>query len=61
MESLALVLVKAKTPKQKMLGKDYLHLMDYFYLEADYLAINISSPNTEILRELSSKKILNFY
>ena len=34
--------------------------MDYFYFEADYLAINISSPNTENLRELSSQENLEF-
>jgi dihydroorotate dehydrogenase len=34
--------------------------MDYFYLEADYLAINISSPNTENLRELSAHKNIEF-
>ena len=51
---------KSKNTKTKNAWKDYLHLMDYFYLEADYLAINISSPNTENLRELSSKENLEF-
>jgi dihydroorotate dehydrogenase len=51
---------KSKTTKLKNAWKDYLHLMDYFYLEADYLAVNISSPNTENLRELSSQENLEF-
>ncbi|MFL2768387.1 MAG: quinone-dependent dihydroorotate dehydrogenase, partial [Gammaproteobacteria bacterium] len=33
---------KSKNTKTKNAWQDYLHLMDYFYLEADYLAINIS-------------------
>ena len=51
---------KSKNTKTKNAWQDYLHLMDYFYLEADYLAINISSPNTENLRELSSQENLEF-
>ena len=51
---------KSKTTKLKNAWKDYLHLMDYFYLEADYLAINISSPNTKDLRELSSSENIEF-
>ena len=35
---------KSKNTKTKNAWQDYLHLMDYFYLEADYLAVNISSP-----------------
>lgn len=51
---------KSKTTKLKNAWKDYLHLMDYFYFEADYLAINISSPNTKDLRELSSSENIEF-
>ena len=51
---------KSKNTKTKNAWQDYLHLMDYFYLEADYLAINISSPNTENLRELSAQENLEF-
>ena len=38
--------------------EDYLSLMKVFYPLADYLAINISSPNTEGLRTLQSTKPL---
>ncbi len=51
---------KSKNTKNKNAWQDYLHLMDYFYVVADYLAINISSPNTENLRELSSDENLEF-
>ena len=51
---------KSKNTKTKNAWQDYLHLMDYFYLEADYLAINISSPNTEKLRELSAQENFEF-
>ena len=51
---------KSKNTKTKNAWQDYLHLMDYFYLEADYLAINISSPNTENLRVLSADENLEF-
>ena len=51
---------KSKNTKTKNAWQDYLHLMDYFYLVADYLAINISSPNTENLRELSGHENLEF-
>jgi len=33
---------------------DYLYCMDKVYVHADYIAINISSPNTEGLRELQT-------
>jgi dihydroorotate dehydrogenase len=51
---------KSKNTKTKNAWQDYLHLMDYFYLDADYLAINISSPNTEKLRELSNRENLEY-
>ncbi len=51
---------KSKTTKLKNAWQDYIHLMDYFYLDADYLAINISSPNTTNLRDLSSDENIEF-
>ena len=51
---------KSKNTKTKNAWQDYLHLMDYFYFDADYLAINISSPNTQNLRELTSQNNLEF-
>jgi len=36
-------------------AEDYLALLDAFYDEADYLAVNISSPNTPGLRELQER------
>ena len=36
--------------------KDYLKCFDRVYAYSDYVAVNISSPNTENLRDLSSKK-----
>ena len=51
---------KSKNTRTKNAWQDYLHLMDYFYLEADYLAINISSPNTQNLRELSALENIEF-
>jgi len=36
-------------------AEDYLALLDTFYDEADYLAVNISSPNTPGLRELQER------
>ena len=45
---------KSKETKIENAYKDYLHLIDYVHDQADYIAINISSPNTENLRDLSS-------
>lgn len=36
--------------------KDYLECLDKVYVHADYVAVNISSPNTANLRDLSSKE-----
>ncbi len=44
---------KSKETKIENAFKDYLHLIDYVYQHADYIAVNISSPNTENLRNLS--------
>ena len=38
--------------------QDYLHLMDIFAPLADYLAINVSSPNTVGLRQLQAHQAL---
>ena len=46
---------KSKETKTINAYKDYLHLIDYVHDQADYIAINISSPNTENLRDLSSE------
>ena len=40
--------------------KDYLYCLDKIYHLSDYIAINISSPNTKSLRDLSSKENLDF-
>ena len=44
---------KSKETKIEDAFKDYLHLIDYVHQYADYIAVNISSPNTENLRNLS--------
>ena len=38
---------------------DYLTCLDRVYAEADYVAVNISSPNTQHLRELQSNAALD--
>ena len=40
--------------------KDYLYCLEKIYHLSDYIAINISSPNTKSLRDLSSKENLDF-
>ena len=47
----------AATPIEEA-GLDYVKLMRHFYSLADYLAINISSPNTVGLRELQGRRFL---
>ena len=46
------------TPLEKA-QEDYLICMEKVYRYSDYLAINISSPNTKNLRDLSSQDYLN--
>ena len=46
------------TPLEKA-QDDYLICMEKVYRYSDYLAINISSPNTKNLRDLSSQDYLN--
>jgi dihydroorotate dehydrogenase len=45
------------TPNESAID-DYLHLTRQFYPLADYLAVNVSSPNTPGLRELQTRKAL---
>lgn len=40
-------------------AEDYLEVMQHVYLYSDYLAANISSPNTPGLRELQSKNYVS--
>jgi len=47
------------TPNEKAY-EDYLICLEKVYKYADYVAINISSPNTKNLRDLSSKENLEF-
>jgi dihydroorotate dehydrogenase len=47
----------AETPIQEA-SRDYTRLMELVYESADYLAINVSSPNTIGLRELQGRRYL---
>lgn len=38
---------------------DYLHCLDRVYVHADYVTVNISSPNTQNLRDLQAGSALN--
>ena len=49
---------KNKNTEIKNAYKDYLYCLDAAYKAADYIALNISSPNTENLRDLTSKNYL---
>ena len=42
----------------ELASRDYLALLELFYNKADYLAVNVSSPNTPRLRELQGRKVL---
>ena len=50
---------KGKEISNERAHEDYLHLIDYFKDVADYFAINISSPNTDDLRKLSTDDYFN--
>ncbi len=52
---LGVSLGKQKETPLKNAADDYLEVMQLVYPYADYLAVNISSPNTPGLRELQSK------
>jgi dihydroorotate dehydrogenase len=45
------------TPVERAAG-DYIHCLEKIYPHADYVTINISSPNTKNLRELQAKSAL---
>lgn len=47
----------AETPTEQA-TRDYVRLMEMVYLQADYLAVNISSPNTVGLRRLQGRRLL---
>lgn len=47
----------AATPIEQAVD-DYLYCLDRVYAHADYITINISSPNTKNLRELQEKEAL---
>ena len=40
--------------------EDYIHCLEKVYEFSDYIAVNISSPNTKDLRQLSNKDFFNF-
>ena len=40
--------------------EDYIHCLEKVYEFSDYIAVNVSSPNTKDLRELSSRDFFNF-
>ena len=40
-------------------SSDYIFLLEKFYNHADYITINISSPNTKNLRDLQNENLLN--
>ena len=47
----------ADTPLERA-GEDYVRLLEMFYDLADYLAVNVSSPNTAGLRRLQARQHL---
>ena len=47
----------AETPVEEA-SRDYTQLMEFVYESADYLAVNVSSPNTIGLRELQGRRFL---
>lgn len=49
---------KNKDTPLEAAAEDYLHLMDIFAPLADYLTINVSSPNTVGLRQLQARQAL---
>jgi len=49
---------KNKDTLNERAAEDYLELLEIFFPLADYLAINVSSPNTEGLRSLQARRPL---
>jgi dihydroorotate dehydrogenase len=56
---LGVSLGKQKETLLKDAADDYVEVMEHVYLYADYVAANISSPNTPGLRELQSKTYIS--
>ena len=52
-----LILDLIKIPKKEL--NDYIECLKIFHELADYITINISSPNTEDLRNFHDQKKLN--
>lgn len=50
---------KNKTTSNQRAVDDYLHCQQMVYAYADYITVNISSPNTPDLRQLQNKEELN--
>ncbi len=50
---------KNKDTPNEDAARDYLHLLERFAPLADYLTVNVSSPNTAGLRDLQGKAALN--
>jgi dihydroorotate dehydrogenase len=50
---------KNKITTNENAADDYIYCLEKLYDDADYFVINISSPNTEGLRELQGEKYLN--
>lgn len=50
---------KNKITENKNAADDYIYCLEKLFDDADYFVINISSPNTEGLRELQGEKYLN--
>jgi dihydroorotate dehydrogenase len=48
-----------KTTSNQAAGEDYLACLRFFHSRADYISINVSSPNTIGLRDLQGKEFLN--
>ncbi|OPX27510.1 MAG: dihydroorotate dehydrogenase (quinone) [Campylobacteraceae bacterium 4484_166] len=49
---------KNKTTKEEHTIEEYLYLIEKFHKKCDYLAINISSPNTPALRDLQNENFI---
>ncbi|MBN1634319.1 MAG: quinone-dependent dihydroorotate dehydrogenase, partial [Ignavibacteria bacterium] len=50
---------KNKITENENAADDYIYCLEKLFNDADYFVINISSPNTEGLRELQGEKYLN--
>ena len=50
---------KNKLTSNEHANSDYINALNAVYMQADYITVNISSPNTESLRELQGQEPLN--